>query len=474
MSGSTALRASALLVVFAALGGALASPCVRPPSILLIVVDTLRADYLEPYGYRGHTSRHLARFARHATLFSNAYSQAPWTKPSIASLFTSLHPVRHRVRRHDGNFAGGEREDLWSDALPPEACTLAEALRTAGYDTGAFVANPWIGRRHGFAQGFDHFDDETVGNQVDAASLLERMSQWLEARAPERPVFLYAQFMDVHGPYAAPPRDVATVADDPGLGPHRALSGEEFRRIRPYLFAAVDHESPEAHELNTWRALYAGGIRAFDERLGAFFARHAHSGRLRDAVVVITSDHGEELADHGGWDHGYQLYEDQIRVPLLVRIPGQSAPRRVDTLVSLVDLMPTLLELAGAPPPDDVEGRSLVPLLRGSPRTGRARPVLASAVKWKPEVHAIRDDRYKLVVDRHSGQARLFDLIADPHENRDLVHERPDVARGLRARLEAELTLLAARGTLGPVRAEIGDDLREKLDALGYATDGTS
>jgi len=446
----------------------------RGPSIVLVLIDTLRADYLGTYGFAGDVSPRIDRFAQEAIVFENAFSQAPWTKPSIATLFTSLHPKQHGVSAHGSQFLTETGAELRASALPRRALTLAEGLRRAGYETAAFVANPWIRQGLGFAQGFDTFEEETGATPVFADAILAKARKWLAERSSEKPFFLYLHFMDIHGPYDPPADDVRAVQDSGSLGARRALRREELDRRRGYLMKAPWTTRPEGRRLETWRGRYAAGVRALDREIGGFLDDLAARGLLDDSVVVITSDHGEELLDHGDFDHGNTLYDEQIHVPLVVRLPGGAGGgRRVDDVVGLIDVMPTLLGLAGSEVSPKLAGRDLGVLLEGKSFAG-SEIAISAGVKRRPELESVRTRTHKLVRDGKTGETALFDLAADPGESRDLSATAPQV----RAALEKALSVHGAEIARSPIlekrRARVGRRTADKLRSLGYLEDEVS
>jgi arylsulfatase A-like enzyme len=195
------------------------------PNIIVIVVDTLRADHLGSYGYPGDISPHLDRLAAESIVFENCFSQAPWTPPSMGTLFTSLYPEVHGLHRFKENqFLDPESGRLRATVLPEEAVTLAEGLREAGYRTSAFVANPWLHRNWGLAQGFETYDDSRTGKETPAAYLVAGARTWLEERARGEPFFVYLHFMEVHGPYVGTERDFRMMWNVLATGTPRVLS----------------------------------------------------------------------------------------------------------------------------------------------------------------------------------------------------------------------------------------------------------
>lgn len=441
----------------------------EPPSIVVVLVDTLRADFLGAYGFDGPVSPAIDAFAKESVQFDHAFAQAPWTKPSIASLFTSLAPDTHRVLSHDGKY--GDAQEASTEALPQEAATLAESLKQAGYATGAFVANPWLLREHGFAQGFDVFDQRPgVALPPRADVMLDAARTWIARRPKDQPFFAYVHLMDVHGPYDAPDADYQAVRESPGLGPSRTLDDATLALVRPYLRRASWVNGEDARDVRSWRAHYAAGVHALDRQLGGFLAQLAKSGVLDRTLVVITADHGEELADNGGWDHGFRLYEHQLHVPLLVRLPGGAkGGRRVQEIVSLIDVMPSLLGQAGVAPPPAVQGRDLSPLLAGADGGPGAGQSFASGVKWSPQMHALRAPGWKLIDDGPAAPPEVFDLTADPTEQKNVAAAQPTERARLEQTLDAHRRELAATPALAPEKAAVSDEMKKRLEALGYA-----
>jgi arylsulfatase A-like enzyme len=439
-----------------ALLGACGERAPERPDVVLVLVDTLRADYLGCYGFEGDVSPRLDALAREGVVFERCFSQAPWTKPSVASLLTSLPPEIHRVTTHEGWF--GERAQdggvpapvRRTEVLPEEARTLAEALRDQG-----------------FGQGFETFEEV---ESKDGADILTRALSWLAAREDRRPLFLYLHFMDVHGPYAsgdAGDADYAAVGTSPSLGEPRAIEGRDWRRIPGYLRQVPWFETPEARERRTWRGRYAAGVRAFDRHRGELVDELARTGRLDRTLLAVTSDHGEELLERDLWDHGEALFDQELHVPLVLRLPGKArAGERVEDVVSTIDVAPTLLGALGVPAASDWMGRDLARLAPGGRDAGAFS--VASAVKWRPKLFSLRTARHKLVCDLERGTFEVFDLASDPLEQTDLAERDAELARELRATFEGYVATLARTPALEPGETELSQELVERLKALGY------
>lgn len=470
----------ALLFALSSVAPAIAvEPKGRPSSVIFVLVDTLRADYLGSYGFQGDISPNLDRIARESVVFEDCFSQAPWTKPSIATLFTSLDPLAHQVLSHRGQYNQPEVEvrtdgKIKTDVLPGSVTTLAEAFHHAGYATAGFVANPWIRQEVGFAQGFERFEDNFAANGTDADVIIDAARAWLEHRPKDKPFFLYLHFMDVHDPYDAPDADYEALKDSPSLGKPQTLNAGNLskgllRSLRPVGAHWADPDKPERLQLRTWRGRYAAGVRAFDRRFQVLLELLASSGLSRNTTLVITSDHGEELYEHGGWAHGLSLFDQELHVPLIIRPPGGLAGgKRVSGLVGLIDVAPTLTAFQGLTADRAWRGRNFSAALSGSSGRVEQSAIFATAVKWEPALAAVRTKSFKLMRDRSSGSEKLFDLTKDPAELRDVKAKNPAMTEKLRKLLADHLARTAKNTAARPKEVEIDKATTERLRALGY------
>jgi arylsulfatase A-like enzyme len=400
----------------------------RRPNILLYVVDALRPDRLSLYGYGRPTSPRLEALAQRATVFDNAYSNGADTMSAIPALFTSLPPGEGLMELRHPRF--------------PRRPTLAETLDKHHYTTAAFQANFTLRPSLGFDRGFFRYAllaDETGSKlrKISAAALHAQVIPY--ATAPrKRPFFLYVQSLDVHNPYAPPPPFLGRWSKDTGVA--ASLQPDRYDEAIAY----ADHE------------------------LGVLLDALAKRGLIDSTLIVVTADHGEALGEGGRTLHGRSLHEEQVRIPLLVAPPGQARATRVDALVSLMDLAPTLVDAAGFPVPPSFQGRSLLE------RNPWFEPRLALGEFSGPNRRAwyLREDEWKLVVVQ--GEHHLFHLPTDPGEERDLAAERPittaylarllweRVADYRDMRLDAPAPLVD--GLDGAERKALEDALR----ALGY------
>jgi arylsulfatase A-like enzyme len=440
------------------------------PSIIFILVDTLRPDYLGCYGFQGPVSPHVDALAHESYAFCRAYASAPWTKPSVASIFTSLSPLAHGVTNHEGAMWGGNAPDLRKGVLRPDAYTLAERLKARGYATAAFVANPWLTWQYGFDQGFDVYNS-VVDPPADRVGT--EAQRWLESFGDKEPFFLYVHLLDVHSPYNAADSTYELVRSSPSVRSDETLSDEEWTRIPPSIMRAAwardasGAPRPETRRVDTWRGRYAAEVRDLDDRLGPFLGYLESKGYLDRAYLVFTSDHGEALHDHEQWDHGYSLFEDQIHVPLLIRPPGGlPATKEIPNVVGLVDLLPTLLAWSGEAP-EDVEGRDLGPLLSGA-GPGGSEVVFSGGVRVNPLLYAVTTGPYKLLVDQANQRHALFDVVQDPAEDRNLAERSDEVVSELWAYLDEFLKTARARPLFEAVTPEVSPDHEELLRSLGY------
>ncbi len=447
---SRAATLARVLAVLCLCGGGLGCGDAQRPNLLVVVVDTLRADHVGFLGYERDTTPALDAFARDAAVFLNHHSHSSRTGPSVASLFTGLYPGAHGVLNPLSGFDAKGR-------LAASHRTLAERLREAGYATHAVVSNLNVSARFGFDQGFGGY--EFLPGALTGQDVNRRALHFLDGEAARRgPFFLYLHYMEPHSPYRFGPR-FADLFTDPGYdgplrGEHEELDAILAGRLEP---AAADREQLVA--------LYDQAIRTFDARFGELWEALVARGLAATTRVVLLSDHGEELFDHGAVLHGYTLYQEQLRVPLLIRVPG-APPRRIDALTRTVDLFPTLLEWAGVPAPDAIEAVSLAGLLRGEPREATQEVfarVQLRAVRTV-QLRSLQHGRWKLVESLlPPRRLELYDLDSDPSESRDLARRHPERARGLHERMQALDT--------GPGRVErvrLLEAEREALRELGY------
>lgn len=318
-----------------------------PPHVIVVLVDALRADHLGTYGYERPTSPRLDEFARESLVFASAHAQSPWTKPSVPTLFTSLYPMQHGVYEGEAHTRAGNLE---SDVLAEGHTTLAERFAAAGYSTLGLVNNAHLEARHGFAQGFDVYEH----GSFDALEINRILLEFIDQRG-DQPLFAYLHYLDVHWPF------------HPGASFRQRLDAEtpselfdrsSWKGLRDGINdGTIEMTTQDRRHLTT---LHDAGIAEFDDHLGSLIDELRDRGFLDNTILLLTSDHGEELLDHGRVGHGGTLYREVIEIPLLLRLPRGAGSGRSLEPARLLDVVPTLLAAAGLPPAHGVEGRNLL------------------------------------------------------------------------------------------------------------------
>jgi len=421
-----------------------APPRALARNVILYVADTLRADHLGCYGYAHPTSPRLDAFARDAVLFERVVAQAPWTRPAVGSILTGLLPPDHGAVSI-------------SDALRAGVPTMATLLEGAGLATGAIVTNLNVTRIFGFARGFDTFthlreDEMRLVIYATAAEVNAQAEPWLAQHAGE-PFFLWLHASDPHAPYRSEPGGAAARLVPPDTRP-----GDE-------ALVTLTMDDPTKIDVARMVAFYDGDVAELDAGFGALLDALDRHGLADSTAVVFVADHGEEFAEHGGFEHGRTLFQEVVHVPLLIRVPGVGGAR-VRGGARQVDVLPTVLALLGLPIPDGLAGEPLLDA-DGAPiakereaftHTRMRRDRGHELVGW---VHGTT----KVIVDRDRRAPMLFDLAADPREQRDVAAERP-VAAGYGWQSAASV-FAAAPSQPAPV-VPLDPETERRLQALGY------
>ena len=436
-------------------GSAPSEPARPVRNLVLISLDTLRADHLGLYGYARGTSPEIDAFAQQGFVFERVLAPAPNTPPSQMAMMTSLYPGRH-------GFTGND------DALAQGIETLAQRLERAGLQTAGFVDGGYLRGFFGFDRGFDEYDDEGGG----FAAILPKALRWLDAHGDE-PFFLFLHTYDIHAPYVSPPPYDGLFHAQPYTG-DLVPSAE---RIDTIWREKVALSAEDMHHLVD---SYDEGIRYPAAQVGAFLRSLEERGRLDDTVVILTSDHGEEFGEHGSVHHWQLYFQPNLRVPLIVRLPGGAAgPVRIAEQAELIDILPTLLDLVGAERLAAAQGRSLLPTMaarNGEGGTLPERDALArAALAWWPDPtqlplrSMVLDDFQLLFNDQLAGWDELYDLAADPMAQRDLAAERPEqVARLRELGLQGMRDNPPLQATRERPRMKVDRKTYEQLKALGY------
>jgi choline-sulfatase len=427
-------------------------------NVLLVLVDTLRADKLGPYrrDTRVQTPG-LLRFAERATTMLHAHSQENWTKPSVATLLSSLMPWEHATTQHES-------------VVPRTVRLLPEILKDDGFHTGAFICNGYVSDRFGFGRGWTTYRNYIrEGRRTMAEFVAADVLQWLDARPTDKPFFLYVHTIDPHVPYRPPAEHLALYGDPSYRG--RVDFSRDATLLENVKLGRLRLDDRDKAHL---QALYDGEITYTDVHFAAILDGLDRRGLSDDTMVVLTSDHGEEFWDHGSVGHGHSVYEELLHVPLFVRLPGEPA-RRLRDSVGLVDVMPTILEALGRPLPENLSGRSFLPSLRGAGYDAPQSTVSGFMEHWR----TVNVGRYKLV-QRPGHPPVLYDLAEDPGETRDVADAHPLIVGWLRGLLGASLD--ATRGASTPTASArrpahaaettaIDPETAAQLRALGYVGD---
>jgi arylsulfatase A-like enzyme len=431
--------------------------------VVLVVLDTVRADHLSCYGYPLPTTPAIDAVAAAADRYTHARATAPWTVPSHASMFTGLAPFEHgaQARKVDGRV----REFPLAD----EHLTLAEALRARGYRTGAVVANRvYLGARLGFAQGFDYWEERPGrhGNRRGRPDATRLALDWIARGDPELPFFLFVNAMDAHRPYNVAPlppeRAAALPAPDPA---------DPGRLLDQLVHAVLESEAPPDPELvRRVVSQYDVGLAHADLAVGELVEGLRRAGRWDDTLFVLTSDHGEYFGEHDLVEHSKDVYEPALAVPLVVKRPGQREGRVIAERVSLAELPALVAASIGGE-----TGRALAEALPTADASLAFAELRYTRERDLGRPYGVRFDRERTVVYRgpykailsSDGQSELYHLGDDPGEQTDLVERRPELARELlaiarRARERGEA------GAGAPAAVEFSDEELERLRELGY------
>jgi arylsulfatase A-like enzyme len=425
-------------------------PAPKKPNVLLILIDTLRADHLGCYGYERPTSPNIDRFSSTGTLFKNAYCQMPTTGPSHASIFTSRYPKTHGILKNG-----------W--VLFDKHTTLAEILQNNGYVTGAVISSFAVSSQFGFARGFESYDEEfPPGEEGFGGKIWEgytmpgafhqrgdvttrKAVSWIRENKGKA-FFLWAHYFDPHTPYKPP---------------------------ESYLEKFVEDDmSPSERQI----ALYDGEVRYVDDQVGKLLDVLKSEGLASDTIIIVMSDHGEGLGQHGWKEHGFFLYDEQAKIPLIFSFPGVIPEGvKLDSVVQSIDILPTLLDLLGLKQKADFSGRSMADMLRKSEESdGRAaylerRRYLDGKRRGFPvrgDKLGVRQGKMKYIWAPDEETEELYDLSVDKHELSNIASKHPEVAAEMRGMIqkwqEEEMSGIKKFDQV------MSQSTREKLKSLGY------
>jgi len=475
-----------LLAMFAAAGAASTTEVAAPPrpappaaaapdaarphrNVVLISLDSLRADHVGAYGYKRDTSPNFDRIAKEGVLYRNAISTSPWTLPTHLTMFTGLSELSHGVV-------------VDTRVLPQSIPTLGEIFHEAGYATGGFISGPYVGPQYGYGRGMDSYVDLSAefggkGAEARGAILSPKINElgleWLDDNHT-RPFFLFLHYFDIHYDYVPPP-PYDTMFDPDYTG---TIDGRRF------IERDDVHAKMASRDLDHILALYDGEIRFTDSYVGKVLENLKAKGLMDSTVVMIVADHGEEFFEHGNKGHHRTVYDEVLRIPFLLRLPGgEHAGKTEDRQVSLIDVFPTLLDAAGLPPPAGAEGESLVGWLRGEASARDAvfsdfydkRGFNLQVARRTPVDKTIQ--HFNRITHPKSSPVEYYDLAGDAAESDNRADQHP-------AETAASLEIMSqwledqwrfhrrVEGTTGAHESiEIDDETMQKLKSLGYVGD---
>jgi len=432
-------------------GGCGKSRLSRKPNIILITLDTTRADRLSCYGYQRRTSPNIDKLALESLRYVDALATASWTLPSHASLFTGKFTSSHGAEYNEEGplkladaISGPSQMEVYrACGLAQNEITLASILKQDGYSTAAVVAGPWLKRVFGLDKGFDFYDDNEISTsdgrtarQVSGAAL-----KWLDSRPDGKPFFLFLNYFDPHAPYMAPE----------GFAWSFMPENNQFTGVKKF--------TPK--EKN---ALYDGEILYMDHYTGQLWKKLEQEKLYDDTLIIVTADHGELLGEHDTFGHGQFLYQEELRVPLLVKYPsGEVAPAVVKDRIQLTDIMALILERLSLELPPGVQSGPVGQL--GHPVMAEVYPL--AALKKTGDWRAIFREQYKFLWNS-LGNNMLFNLASDPREQDNLVGKDPARAEGMLSALNRYLAQLPPPGSVSPASQQVDPETQKALKSLGY------
>ena len=442
------------------------------PNVLLISVDMLRPDHLSEYGYHRTTSPNIDRLAREGVVFENAISSSSWTLPAHAALMTGLVDGVHGCTDTDKRLSDGR-------------LTMAERFKAAGYATAGFFSGPYLHPVFGLSQGFDEYFDRTsypqlnektvklVGTvdgpaiwdashrDVTSPRVSESVVEWINSH-DHRPFFLFVHMWDVHFDFI-PPKEYADRFDPDYDGP---INGSHF-----HFNQWVNARMPE-RDLEHLLALYDGEIAWTDDHIGRILDALESRGLTDSTLIALVADHGTEFFEHGDKSHRKTLFDEAIRIPFVIRYPAKlPAGKRVAEQVSIIDVMPTLMELVGMPPPADVMGRSALSLVSGS-RSGHEGLAISELFSAGRRMRSFRRLEHKVIVDELTGCTWVYNLFEDPSELRALSDPNDAFVRDAVRDVEQGMRWMARYAVAATKDgSQIPPQLLEKLRSLGYVSE---
>jgi arylsulfatase A-like enzyme len=422
-------------------------PSEKPRNVILISIDTLRADHLGCYGYTRRTSPTLDRLASQGVIFSDTSSPSPWTLPAHASLLTGKYPSRHALKTHNSY-------------LPADIFPLAHILRENGFHTAAIVNSFYLTRKYGLDRGFNDFVyvRERL-NQREPSETEQKALEWLSGNG-EQPFFLFLHCYDPHSDYCS----LQAYEEEFVRSSYQGTADGTTSQLLEYREGLVRlNQEDLKHLIN----LYDASIRQMDDGMARLLKFLETEQLLGNTLLIVTSDHGEEFLDHGGVLHGRTQFQELIHVPLIFRGPGVPRSVKIKQIGSLTDILPTVLRILDIPCPGNIDGVDLGFLWQKDAGRSSERYIFSEADhnNVKDDIkRAVRTERYKLHYDLLTQSTQLFDLTRDPREETDIASQKPVLVRSLLGHLQAFMQkerTQQSQPSLTPME-------RERLKSLGY------
>jgi len=424
----------------------------KGPNIILISIDALRADRLSCYGYHRNTSRNIDKLAREGVLFKNCFSQATWTLPSHTSIFLSQYVWRHNV------------DSAHTKRLTDPYTTLAEILKNENFATAAFTGGGILSSRYGFDQGFEIYDDGIPGSQGrhEISSYIDKLLNWLES-VRNRKFFLFVHTYDVHEPYDPP----APYLD---LYTKEYCEGKHLRTSRGIFPWKLDASKLTPEEIDYIMAVYDGAINYIDDQLGKVFEMLEELGIDDNTIIIITADHGEAFREHGRLSHAHKPYIEEVYVPLIMKGPGIPRNRIYENHVQHIDIVPTILKLLNIPQRKEMQGKSMLPLMKNLETEEYPK-----VYSWGYEINkprwpfsiSLRTKKWTYIMNQN-GPDELYNRINDPEEQNNIIKKRPLIAQKLKKELEDFVALTSEAKPQVAEEVHIDEELKEQLKSLGY------
>lgn len=402
-------------------------------NVIIIDISVLKADHLGAYGYERNTSSYIDTFAEKSLLFRNMISASSWTLPSVMSIFTSTYPTEHGLVNNKIKYPNGELKRANIKEINPNIVTLAEILNKSGYVTAGFTGDAHLNSSYGYGNGFSFYYDDTPFSGFEKT--IPFALRWLESNKDKK-FFLFIQGYDLHGRYILSQNTSRKFINSTYAGKYSGAIEEQIYLRDLNLQRGYLNLSDEDREF--WISLYDSKLYDADERIGRFLMQLENLDLLNRSIVIILGDHGEELFEHKGIDHGYSLYDELIHVPLIIHIPNSNKQIRIYEQVRTVDLFPTIIEILDLKISENLEdqirGESLIPIMNGQKSDLDAYS--ETDYLYKVFKRSIRKSNgWKIIYSIDTNEFELYNLNKDPSEKNNLVEQEPKIAYGMEQEL---------------------------------------